>query len=319
MRFLIILLAAAGLWGCSGNENEYAPARVADVYGIMRDYNGPDSLAARRALATDSVEVKAFMKTISELPYDTLLVEGWASSRAVEMFTPPVDSVFNGTESLAAGLGKILGRAADEGLELPQRRYAAVVYDRPKSILFVDSVMLIALNHYLGADFEGYSHWPYFMRRTKTPENMPYDMAEALVATSYPFKGNGTLLSRLLYEGALAHAKQSLAGGDAASALGYDESTWKSLLDNEAAMWHSIVADRLLYDTSQGTVDRLVAPSARVTVLGTEAPGRVGRFIGYRIVESYIKNNPDTTLPQLLAPDFYTSDRTLAAAGYAPK
>lgn len=300
-RVLPFFFAALCLCGCSERYKEYEPVRVADVYGAMRNLTGPDSIAARRALVEDSVEVGAFMKTVSELPCDTLLIEGWAASRAVAMFTPPVDSVFGGTAVLAGHLGNILGHAEAEGLHLPRRRYAAVVYDRPKSILFVDSVMLVALNHYLGADFAGYSHWPYFMRRSKTPEALPYDLAEALVATAYPYNGgDGTVMSRLLYEGALAEAKHRLVGGSEAAALGYDKDEWQWLLDNEEAIWQRLAVERLLYDTSQSTIDRLVAPSAYTSILGSEVPGRAGRFVGYRLVRKYLKEHPEASLSELL-------------------
>jgi len=301
-------------------EEKYPPQHVSDVYGLMRDYTDMDSASASEAIKADSAEVVAFMKTVSERPFEPSLAEGWANSRAVEAFTPTVDSVFGGVGEIEQILGHILGKANEHGLELPLRRYAAVVYDRPKSILFVDSVMLIALNHYLGEDFPGYSHWPYFMRRTKNPETLPYDIAEALTATSYPFKNKkADVLSRIIYEGVLAKAKTTLTNdGDPAAALGYDKETWQWLLDHESALWHSLVTTHALYDTSQTTIDKLVSPTAQISILKPTAPGRAGRFIGYRIVEAYTGKHPEMTLPQLLSPTFYNNPAVLIESGYRP-
>lgn len=310
---------ALGLLACTGNKTQdNPPAQVSNVYELMRDYSSMDSAARADAYAADSVCIDAFMQTVSEMPVDDKLLEGWSNSNVVEVFTPAVDSVYGNNDAAAKVIGNVLANATANNLKLPRRRYAAVVYGRPESILFVDSVMLIALNHYLGADYPGYSHWPTYMRTAKTPENLPYDIAEALTATSYPYvrTESSTLLSRLLYEGALAHAKEILTGGDAAGALGYDEAEMKWLADNESAMWQSLVADRMLYDTGETVAERLVNPSPAVTALSPAAPGRAGRYIGYRIISAYLAKNPDASLPYLLSPDFYNSGSALLESGY---
>ena len=50
--------------------------------------------------------------------------------------------------------------------------------------------------------------------------------------------------------------------------------------------------------------------------MGTQWPGRVGRFIGYRIVQAYLTRHPETKLNELLSPTFYTSSMTLPDSGY---
>ena len=92
--------------------------------------------------------------------------------------------------AMARAVGTVLARTRNAGLELPRRRYASVVWGKPQSIIFVDSVMLIALNHYLGAEYEGYSHFPLYSRLVKEPAIMPFDISEALIATAYPFAGH---------------------------------------------------------------------------------------------------------------------------------
>lgn len=41
-----------------------------------------------------------------------------------------------------------------------------------------------------------------------------------------------------------------------------------------------------------------------------------GRFLGMRIVESYLRKHPDTKVNDLLTSNFYANDRTLALSGY---
>lgn len=331
MRFLTIVIIAAMAAaiaicsGCSGRRPaDVAPdsVSVADVYRMMYQYGRTDS-AGRDSLARlDTAEVRAFMTVVGETPVTDLRMQGWSWALPTLVFTPAVDSAFtHGTDSLALTLGAITARMRQAGVEIAPRRYAAVVWGRMESVLFVDSVMLIALNHYLGAEYPGYDHFPLYMRLTKEPRLMPYDLAEALIATDHPYSNpEGTLLQRMLYEGALTAAKMEAAGPDAvlADALGYRPEQMQFILDEEENLWRRIVADGLLYDTSAANIDRLVAPAPNASIIDARCPGRVGRYFGYRIVDSFRRRNSDATLPYLLSAEFYTDPDILAQSRYNP-
>lgn len=253
---------------------------------------------------------------------DAATLRTWSTGPAVAIFGPAVDSVFPDVTPIERQLGYILDRAADEQLGLPQRHYAAVVWGNLKSMVTTDSVMLIALNHYLGEDYEGYNNrlWPAYKRIEKTPARMPYDIAEALVATQYPYDGgdNPTALSRMLYEGALATARLRLVeGATPASALGYTNEQWQWFEENERLLWDAVVSRNLLYDTNPLTISQLVDPAPATSIIEPYVPPRAGRYIGYRIIESYLKHN-DATLPELLSPAIYDDNATLQQARYNP-
>lgn len=313
------LLAA----GCSRTKPEIVPEPVADLSSLMRDYRTLPADARQDSLNAYLPEISAFIKVVSgESVADSLLV-AWSASPVVTRFTATVDSVFPTLAFLERDLGFILDSARRQGLDLPRRRYAAVTYGRPEAVLFVDSVMLVALNHFLGPEFPGYSRWPVYRRAEKSPENLPYALSEAMIATRYPYQATpeeATLLSRMLYEGALAVAKfATVPEATVQGVLGYDTADFTLLTEREAELWRQIIAAGMLYDTSSMTSERFTAPSPGITVLSSPWPGRAGRFIGYRIVSSYLKQHPDTTLPQLLSPSFYNSSQTLAQAAYHPE
>ncbi len=79
-----------------------------------------------------------------------------------------------------------------------------------------------------------------------------------------------------------------------------------------------MAADNLIYSTDMSIARRLSEPSPSSTLISPNLPGRVGRYIGYRIVDAYIANNPGTKLSDILSPDFYNSPSVLINSGYAP-
>jgi len=288
---IYVILLCLFFASCGGKEQSiYPPAQVADLSSVMRDWSEMDSVAHADSLDAYRPEITAFMQTLTSDSITTGVISAWSRSLAVARFTPAVDSVFPSREPLRRQLGHILGRAEDLGIDFQRRRYAAVVWGRMESVLFVDSVMLIALNHYLGPEYDGYGRWPVYRRNDKKPERLPYDLAEALTATAYPYKASGedaTLLSRMLYEGALISIVMELVpDASEAMALGYSQEDFDWIKANESDIWDKIVAEKLLYDTSESVADRFIKPSPAVRCDDAVFPGRIGRYIGYRLVRS---------------------------------
>lgn len=312
IAFIAALFAVPLLSGCyRGKESPRVDVEVADLVELIPTYGTYDSLGRAGIRREYGPVLEALCKVINYGEYGDTTIGEWSISLPVRVFTPAVDSVYGkGAHPVADALGAILGAAGDVGLELPPRRYAQVVWGRMESVLFVDSVMLVALNHYLGAEYPGYDRFPVYQRMLKEPAQLPYDLAEALVATAYPYSATGedaTLKARMLYEGALAYARMALVPhATEAAVLGYNDQDYRWLTDNADALWTDIIAAKTLYDTSESTISRYIAPAPAVNVNGHNYPGRVGRFMGYRMVADYLRDHPDTSLSTLLSPDFYT-------------
>lgn len=316
---MIIGSTMASFVACTNDRA--ARQQVAPLYEIFYDGSRQERYSLADTLVPYAEEVAAMMKVLGyDSVSDEVLME-WSRSRVVEMFTPAIDSLAPTLDDVERSLGHILYSAMRHGLDIRHWRYAAVAWGNPKSIVFCDSVMLICMNHYLGDDFPGYAGLPDYLKAVKTPRMLPYDMAEALVATAYPYVADkgGNVLTRLLYEGALASAKMRLVeDASLADVLGYDSSQLSWAESHEADIWNRIVATKMLFDVSATTAERLVSPSPVCMLISPDAPGRVGRYVGYRIVESYMKHHPQVTLAELLSPDFYMSGSVLSDAAYAP-
>lgn len=325
-KFKVAILAAVGTIAtaaCGGHEQTPPPddVYVANVYDIMARFGRTDSASRAALVGADTAEVRAFMSVVGELPVTDERMAAWSYSLPVLKFTPLADSVFpDSTARPALAIGNMQARLRRAGVAITPRRYAIVVWGRLESIMFVDSVMLIALNHYLGAENEAYEGFPLYQRLVKEPKYMPYDITEAVLATDHPYDNEGgTVLQRMLYEGALTVAKiEAVDGGNAQDALGYRPEQMQFIIDEEAALWRQLIAQGYLFDTSQATIDRLINPAPNTPLLDIRCPGRVGRYIGYRIVESYRSRHPEVTLSTLLSPQFYADPTVLEESHYNP-
>lgn len=325
IQILAALTLATSIVSCSDKDEQkqYEPVDVVRLDRLTTEYGGMDSKRADSAYKASRLLIDDYLAIVGMDTTDAVRsMRLWSTSLPVAMFAPPADSVFPDTDTLRYMVGNITGRIREAGIELPTRRYAAVVWGRNEAILFTDSAMFIALNHYLEPHHAAYSRWAEYRRALKRPNMLPYDIAEALVATQMPYQApesGETVISRMMYEGALAEAKMRLVDTPSlANALGLTERQLADVQTNEQFIWNRLVNDKLLYSSDEEVLHRLFDLLPYSSVLSPQAPGRAARYTGWRIVQSYLKKHPETTLKELLSPAFYNNPDILREAQYLP-
>lgn len=277
-------------------------------------YNIPDSL-------TDYS--KALLQYIGAMYNDSSWVN-YVNSRMVTMFAPEVAKAFPDLTELREKLYSIIHNINDMGVKLRDRRYATVVWSDSKSIVINEPYVLIALNHYLGSEHPAYNGWQEYIRRTKTSEMLPYDITESLVCDTFPYDrlspDKRTVLSRMIYEGVIAYVKsQVVPDAEPKYVFGYDEKTLSDVAANESFAWRHIIEGKMLYSTDPMIMNKLFAPAPHTSIISPDAPGRIARYIGYRIIVKYIEKSSESNIIEMLSPDFFGSKNALERAEYAPR
>lgn len=267
--------------------------------------------------------IAGYMQIIGLDSIDIPALNALSQSNMIAMFAPSVDSVFSDNDKYLADIAmtdKFLENLSDS---LPRCAYATVIWGKDKSIIVNDTVMYIALNHYLGSDHEAYSNWPEYKRINKRPDMLPYDVMETRLALAMPYAANkakNTLLSNMVYEGALAYIKFKLIpDARLCNALGFSQEQLDDIIKNESLMWKRLVSGQMLYSTDAILLQNLLNPAPSSSMISPDAPGRAVRYIGYKIVDSYMAKYPDTALGTLLKPSFYTDKDILRKAWYSGK
>jgi len=85
---------------------------------------------------------------------------------------------------------------------------------------------------------------------------------------------------------------------------------------NEANIWAFLVGNQLLYTTDYQTQSSLIQDGPFTTGFSKESPSRLGVFIGWQIMHSYLRRHPETSLEQLL--QITDSQKILQESGYKP-
>ena len=121
------------------------------------------------------------------------------------------------------------------------------------------------------------------------------------------------VLAVIVSEGLATYFADTYWGDEqnAAKALGYSESEWDWAIAHESELWGMAIEQ--LEDTHRAIVGRYQQAGER---LHPDGPGKVGYFLGYRIMEAYIARHGRDALVDLFR---LPARRILDGSGYSPR
>lgn len=190
--------------------------------------------------------------------------------------------------------------------------------DYLNKVVLADSLLLIGLSNYLGPEHHFYSGIVKFRAKHFKKEQMDVDVAAAFAKAHTSRPKNSQFLSQMVYEGKQLYAMQTLMSIEPEyETLGYTEEELNFARENERNIWEFFIKNELLYSTERKLLSRFIDPapfSKFYLEFDNETPGQIGRYMGYEIVQSYMKNN-DVDLKMMLNQDAAT---IFAKAKYKP-
>jgi len=169
----------------------------------------------------------------------------------------------------------------------------------------VDSTIGISLEMYLGSTSRFYQmiQFPHYQTLTMNPINIPTDYAQGWMMTIFPRKfEKKDLLSEMIYNGKILYLVDALLPTQTDSMkINYSAKQLKWCQQNEYNMWAFFIQKKLLYETNPAEIVKYTGDGPFTAAFNKESPSRVGNYLGWMIVRSYMKHHPKTTLEQLMA------------------
>ena len=87
--------------------------------------------------------------------------------------------------------------------------------------------------------------------------------------------------------------------------------------NNEDQMWQYLIENNLLFNTDQLTRRKVTGDAPFTSYFTNESPGRAAVWIGFRIIESCMRNNSDVRLADIM--EETDLQMILEKARYIPK
>ena len=170
-------------------------------------------------------------------------------------------------------------------------------------VIYADSLLFISLDMYLGSDNIVYEGFPQYLSQNYKKQRLVVDVANDIIVQSYPKANTRIFLNRMIEEGKRIYLlDRFLPKITDDIKMGYSEKKLRWAQDNEINVWKYFIENELLYSNDSNLNKRFMdtSPFSKFyQEADQDSPGRIGVWIGWQIVRSYMENN-DVDLQQLL-------------------
>ncbi|MEL1242185.1 gliding motility lipoprotein GldB [Flavobacterium flavipallidum] len=189
-------------------------------------------------------------------------------------------------------------------VQIPKKVYTVISeMDYTNKVIYADSLMIVSLEMYLGKEHKFYQ-FPNYIKQNFEPRQLLPDAVEAFARKQVMPSRENNFLAAMIYAGKGLYLKDALLDEEYTDEekMGYTLEQLKWCQENESYIWRYFIEGQLLYDDDSKLNPRFISPapfSKFYLEIDNESPGRVGAWIGWQIVRSYMKNN-EVSLPQLM-------------------
>ena len=177
-------------------------------------------------------------------------------------------------------------------------------FDYP--VIDTDSLLFVSLDMYLGAKSEVYQDFPKYIAQNYVNERMIVDVANELLKRYYFKLKSRTFIHKMINEAKFLYALDVYLPLELDEVkIGFSPAKFEWAIENEVDVWKYFREHELLYSNDASLSSRFidVAPFSKFyQQADSDSPGRIGVWVGWQIVRSYMNNN-DVTLHQLMTMD----------------
>lgn len=175
--------------------------------------------------------------------------------------------------------------------------------DYKNKSLYTGDYLFISFDTYLGADHPFYIGIQDYLKKNFRKEQIVSDAANEIAEKYVPRPDSRTFLSHMLYYGKILYLKDLFIPFDSDyEKIGYTEEELNWADANEDQIWRYFIENEVLYDTDSELYSRFLYPapfSKFYLQLDSESPARLGQYIGWQIIRSYMDKN-DVSIERML-------------------
>jgi hypothetical protein len=183
-----------------------------------------------------------------------------------------------------------------------------------QNVLAAENLLSLSIDKYMGKTYPLYLDFFYdYQLENMQRSHIVPDYLSGWLLSEYPFTGKeNVLLERMVYEGKISYLiSRALPETTPGELMGYSEKGYEWCTTHEKAIWKAIVERKHLYTPDHITTSKYFEdmPSA---FLSSDAPGKLGIWIGRQIIANYMKETnttPEELMKQTNAQEILTASK----------
>lgn len=188
-----------------------------------------------------------------------------------------------------------------------------------RQIMMNDRFIGIGADFYLGSNFPLYKNLTYeYMLNSMNRENLAPDLVSATLFRMFVMNSQeDRLLDNMLFRGKVMYLLSVFMPNEKPQTLmGYTSEQWEWSKKYEKQVWAAIIDQKHLFSTDYQLINKYMNDAPFTAPISQDSPGRIGTFIGWQIITSYMTRNEKVSLKSLMDEENY--QKILEASGYKP-
>lgn len=330
---LIVLFSAAMLFGCGGDGTEpCAVVPETDDIAISIDWEPlEDSLPS----FTSKQQLVSFLGRYSVLrdeffsrkayPDDSVFV----NDRFSRFTNPHIDTLLSETHQVFGDASELKAQFRDAFANMKYYypdfvppRIQTTVSGFEADLYVSDTLVIVGLDYFIGPGrkYELSGVYDYIKRRYQ--KNFIVPSVTLLYGIDPKYNkynpGDRSVLAEMITYGKAYHfAKRMNPCVPDSVIIGYSREEMEGSRQFENLIWSRLVEDQVLFSTSHQDKQKYISERPKTLEVGEKCPGRIGQWIGWRIVDAYHRKNPDLPLSAVM--EMSDAKKLFDESGYKPQ
>ena len=188
-----------------------------------------------------------------------------------------------------------------------------------RSLITGSTFIGVGTDLYLGRDYERYKMLTYdYLTYNMDPESIPVDVISTILVNVFRQTGEkDRLIDNMLYQGKMLYLLSVFLPDESGeNIVGYSKEQFKWCEQYEDAVWATIIDQKDLFSSDYSLIRKYMNDAPFTAPVSQESPGRLGAWVGWQIVKSYMERNTDVSLRDLVEENDY--QKILEKSGYRP-
>ena len=313
----IVALLSLLLYGC-GDKHRYIPKNIEpvsvhivrfdsallavrtdsakqDVERLYSDYEAFIPLYVEGVLRLPMVDTAYFCEQLAGFLMDTTM--GFAQTNALTL------EEFADLDSIQAALNTAFSRLhyLYPDWAIPTLYWFVSGFN--STVIYYDDMLGVGADMYLGSNYPYYNNVVYeYQKSTMQKEYIVRDIMSMYVSYNMTYNSKyNRLLEQMIFRGKqLFLLSQLMPDAPEWQVIGYTPEQWAWCEHYERAIWNRIMEKRDLFRTESNVFSSYMNEGPFTAEVTQDSPGRLGLWVGWQIVKSYMHHNQDITIHDLI-------------------
>ena len=186
----------------------------------------------------------------------------------------------------------------------------------PKNIVFINSHFAsnifcteqevgVSLERYLGAETDVIKELPdpifQWIKDKMDAQYLERDVLTAWIMTHFIAESKGTTAEKMVHWGKVIYLTEAaFPKMDKNIIMRYSKEDYEWATDNEYSFWQYLVKEKMLFSENERDQMNFLSDAPFTAGLPEKGPDRLGQFMGWKMVKSFMKANPKMSLADMI-------------------